>query len=95
MYAIVPSTAFKKSRERLIRSGKFSPGTKERLNLIINTLAAGKRLPDYCRDHQLKGSFAKYRECHIRGDLLLMYEIIENELVLLLIDIGTHSYFDF
>lgn len=32
-----------------------------------------------------------FRECHIAPDILLVYEIIEDELVLHLINIGSHS----
>ena len=27
------------------------------------------------RDHALKGSWARYRECHVGGDFLLIYRI--------------------
>jgi mRNA interferase YafQ len=60
----------------------------------IDLLAAGKELPAAYRDHQLNGELRQYRECHIRGNLLLVYQVRENELMLVLVDIGTHSYFD-
>ena len=43
------------------------------------------------RDHPLKGEMAGYRECHVRDDLLLVYVIRKKQLVLTLINIGTHS----
>jgi mRNA interferase YafQ len=45
------------------------------------------------KDHQLKGNFKHYRECHIggAGDWLLMYEKRETELILYLVGTGTHA----
>lgn len=48
-------------------------------------------LPAQYRDHQLTGSLKDYRECHVRSDILLVYQIHQNELVLLLVDIDSHS----
>ena len=31
------------------------------------------------RDHALKGSWARYRECHIGGDFLLIYRIDDTD----------------
>ncbi|WP_446450068.1 type II toxin-antitoxin system RelE/ParE family toxin [Tuanshanicoccus lijuaniae] len=39
----------------------------------------------------LKGEFQGIQECHIEKDWLLMYEIIQNELVLLLMRTGSHD----
>lgn len=59
--------------------------------MVVNLIANKKTLPIKYRDHKLNGEFAEYRECHIQGDLLLVYQIIKDELVLVLINIGTHS----
>jgi mRNA interferase YafQ len=56
-------------------------------------LAHGKKLPTEYKDHQLRGELEQYRECHIKGNLLLIYQLRKMEL--LLVDIGTHSYFGF
>ena len=42
----------------------------------------------YC-DHELKGNLKDYRECHIKPDLLLIYE--PNDKVIQLVRIGSHS----
>jgi len=42
------------------------------------------------RDHALSGEWHGYRECHIKGDLLLVYQIHDDVLVLVLVDIGSH-----
>ena len=35
--------------------------------------------------------FQDCRKCHIEPDLLLIYRIVKEELILLLVEIGTHS----
>ena len=62
------------------------------LNIVIDSLLQEKSLPQKFQDHQLKGVLKEYRECHIRGDLLLVYKIIKDDLILVLVDIGSHSY---
>ena len=42
-------------------------------------------------DHQLKGKLSNKRECHIYPDVLLVYEIVEDNLILILVNIGSHS----
>ena len=73
-------------------SGVFHEQTSESLREIITALASGEKLPAGCKDHQLKGELRNYRECHIKGDLLLVYQIQKEELLLVLVDMGTHSY---
>ena len=43
------------------------------------------------KDHALKGDYIGHRECHITPDWLLVYRIIDKELILLLTNTGTHS----
>ncbi|MDE5737836.1 MAG: type II toxin-antitoxin system YafQ family toxin [Oscillospiraceae bacterium] len=43
------------------------------------------------KDHQLKGNFKGFRECHIEPDWLLIYKIYENQLILSLERTGSHS----
>ena len=43
------------------------------------------------KDHALTGDYAGCRECHITPDWLLIYEIVDEELVLYLTRTGTHS----
>ena len=31
------------------------------------------------RDHALKGSWARYRECHVGGDFLLIYRVVDTD----------------
>lgn len=88
-YAVARTRLFVKSVKRLLRSGRFD---KDRLDNIIVMLASGKPLPQNYRDHALSGDWQGRRECHIESNLLLVYSIDEDVLVLLLINIGSHPY---
>ena len=92
MYLIIRTKDFEKSFKRIKRSGKLKKQTRDNLLEAINILASGQRLPHAYQDHQLGGELHEYRECHIKGDLLLVYQIRKRELLLVLVDIGTHSY---
>jgi len=58
---------------------------------IIKKLARGEKLDAKYHDHALKGKYEGCRECHITPDWLLIYEIVEKELILYLTRTGTHS----
>ena len=61
----------------------------ERLREVVQQLAAGQPLEDRYRDHPLLGGYRGTRECHIEPDWLLIYEVTEEELVL--IRTGSHA----
>ena len=62
-----------------------------KLKEVIELLADQKPLPERYYDHELIGNYKGCRECHIQPDWLLIYEIKENELLLILTRTGTHS----
>ena len=88
MYTPYPTKKYEKSFLKLKRSGKFD---ELELNKAINILASGGRLDSTYQDHSLQGEYEGYRECHIHGDVLLIYRIEKQKLVLMLINIGSHS----
>lgn len=61
----------------------------EKMLLVIQELAEGRKLESKFRDHPLKGEYRNKRDCHIEPDWLLIYAIEENELVLY--RTGTHT----
>ena len=61
------------------------------LDDIIRALSRGETLPEKHKDHSLSGNWAGHRECHILPDLLLIYRIEDDVLVLTLARTGTHS----
>lgn len=86
-YLIKPTTAFKKSFRLMIKRGY----DKEKLKVVLDILTEGEKLPQKYLDHELKGKFAGYRECHIEPDWLLVYKYFDDVLVLSLTDTGTHA----
>ncbi len=91
MYLIHSTKDYNRSYKKLKRSG-LKETVFDDLDVVIDTLARGGILDEASRDHQLSGTLKEYRECHIKGDLLLIYQIQHSKLVLLLVDIGSHSY---
>lgn len=92
MYRVKRTKGFEKSYLKLKHSGVFKDAAQKKLDDAVDALSQGVRLPPFYRDHCLTGDLAEYRECHLKGDILLMYRIIDDELVLVLANIGTHSY---
>ncbi len=91
MYTIHETKEFKKSYQRLKQGGVSSSGLKK-LREVVELLASGAILSVNYRDHALQGKMKGIRECHIQGDLLLVYKIEQDILVLALLDIGSHAY---
>lgn len=54
-------------------------------------LSKGETLPEKYKNHPLKGEFKGYYDCHVLPDLVLIYKIEKDRLVLLLFDLETHS----
>ena len=90
MYTIRRLKDFETSIKRLKHSG-IKSSVKKKIEQTIDLLASGKKLPANYKDHQLNGELSKYRECHIKGDLLLIYRIEKDSLILVLVNIGSHS----
>jgi mRNA interferase YafQ len=86
-YDIVESALFKKTRKLAQKRGLDMALLQE----PIRMLAKGEALPAKYRDHQLKGRLAHLRECHIQGDWLLVYRVMEDKLILSLHSTGTHA----
>lgn len=63
----------------------------DKLFEVIDILANGEKLDTKFKDHDLSGSYKGTRECHIESDWLLIYEIVNNTLILMLYRLGTHS----
>ena len=58
---------------------------------VIDIIAKGEILSEKYSNHPLKGKYKGFYDCHILPDLVLIYKIEKERLVLLLFDIGTHS----
>ena len=89
MYKVKPSGQYKKDFKRIINNQELTKDIRTVVNLLSKSDAP---LPPEYSDHQLKGKYADYRECHIHPDWLLVYQKNKKELILLLIGTGTHSH---
>ena len=90
MYTIYHSRQYRKSLKKIIKSGRYNLSDLISIDKIIRKIALGENLDIRYQDHKLSGEMLRYRECHIKSDLLLVYELDKQELILLTIDIETH-----
>jgi len=56
---------------------------------VVSTLEKNLMLDEKYKDHELSGSWKKFRECHIKPELLLIYKKTSAELQLA--RLGSHS----
>ncbi len=87
MLTIKYHTMFKKDFKRIKKRGYDI----SRLEKIVELLANEVPLPEQFKNHNLSGNYNGFRECHIAPDWLLIYQVNNNELVLVLSRTGSHS----
>lgn len=61
------------------------------LETVLDILVKEKELPDKNHNHPLIGEFKDCFECHIKPDVLLIYKIEKEELIVLLLRVGSRS----
>lgn len=86
-YELILTNKFKKSL-KLARKRGLDISLLEN---IVTKLQNNIVLDDKYRDHDLKGKYKGFRECHIQPDWLLIYLKQDNVLTLTLVDTGTHA----
>lgn len=88
-YEVHHTSLFKKQYKKILKQGK----NKEKFLEVLNVLANGEKLDAKYMDHALIDNkyFKSCRECHITPDWLLVYKYNEQELILFLIQTGSHS----
>ncbi len=87
MLTITTSARFKKDVKRLRGNHRLLAALDE----TIRILSLGEKLPERYENHRLVGDYDGFSECHVRTDLLLIYQVIESELELYLLRVGSHS----
>ncbi len=85
MYKIHLTKSFKKDAKSL------SVADKELTMELIDKLANDETLEPRHNDHALSGNLQGTRECHIKSDLLLVYEKFDDILQLNALRVGSHS----
>ena len=72
----------------MLKQGK----DKKKFLQVLGALANGKILEEKFKDYSLINNkyFKDYRECHITPDWLLIYKYNDKNLILFLIETGSH-----
>ena len=93
MRAIERTSRFKtRLPARKIRGSEQETGSA--LIEALDLLAADRPLPHRYFDHPLSGEWSGFRDCHIRPDLVLIYEKPDAH-TLRLVRLGSHSELGF
>ena len=86
-YTVKYSTLFKRSFKKCMKRGCNPELFKEALAILAETGS----LPKKYQPHPLKGNYKGCMECHITPDWLLIWKQNDKELILVLVDTGSHS----
>ncbi|HDV7396303.1 TPA: type II toxin-antitoxin system YafQ family toxin [Campylobacter jejuni] len=70
---------------------KISGEERKITDEVIVKLSNDENLEPKYKDHQLKSVLKDFRECHIKSNLLLIYQKHNNELELNILKLGSHS----
>lgn len=84
-YEIIYSKDYKKTIKKIDKS------LLPEIEYVLNKLANDEILEVKFKDHQLKGEYKDFRECHIKPNLLLVYKKDKNLLILIAFRLGSHS----
>ncbi len=88
MLSLHLTNKYEKSLNKYIAIKKFS---RSKLDEVILKLQNKIPLDKKFQDHSLKGKLSHQRECHIYPDILLVYEVVDEKLILILVNLGSHS----
>ena len=70
---------------------KLNESDKKIVDSVVEMLLSGEPLPEKYRDHQLKGNLKDFRDCHVKGDLVLIYSKENDVLIMTAYRINSHS----
>jgi mRNA interferase YafQ len=85
---------FKPSFKRDLKKLKKKKYDMEKLDKVYDALAEHdrQRLKNEFDDHQLTGNLKKYRELHVEGDWVVVYEVKKGKNILILMRTGDHDH---
>ena len=88
-YNIKYSKCFKKQLKKVIKQGKDI----NKLFYVVELLSKGIELDIKYKDRSLIDNkyYKNCRECHIEPDWLLIYKYNDSEIILYLVETGSHS----
>ncbi len=89
LYEIRSTSLFRKQLKKIKKQGK----DLKKLEVIVEKLANKEELEERYRNHMLTDNkyYKNCGECHIEPDWLLVYQYLNEELILLLLSTGSHS----
>lgn len=85
MLKVKQTSKFKKDVKLAIKRNKKIVKLKEIMFLIVSE----KEIPTKYKNHKLIGLYRDCFECHIEPDWLLVYRIVDNEIIF--VATGSHS----
>lgn len=78
---------FKKAYKRCVKRGL----DVSEFEKVVRLLACGETLPPKYKNHPLSGKYKGWNDCHIGPDWILVWRYEKDQLVLSLLDTGTHA----
>ena len=84
-YKLFKTNQFKRAFKKL----RLSDNQEQTFIDVVYKLLNNIELEKKYKDHTLTGKYIGFKECHLKPDLLLIYQINHN--ILKLVDIGSHS----
>lgn len=88
MYSVQTTKNYERAFKRCVRRGL----PMDKLDKVVKLLEATGSLPQKYRPHKLSGFVGNnVWECHIQPDWILVWRQYDDELVLLMLDTGTHA----
>lgn len=89
MRRIEPTSQFKRDYKREAK-GQHRTTLDTDLKAVLQNLTCDQPLDTRYRDHALTGEWKDHRDCHIKPDLVLIYQTPNPE-TLRLVRLGSHS----
>lgn len=89
MRTIDRTNQFKRDYKRELK-GQHRATLNEDFSEVVKLLVNDLHLPKQYRDHALTGEWQTFRDCHIKPDLVLIYQKPDGK-ILQLVRIGSHS----
>lgn len=89
IYEVHSTKEFKKQLKKVSKQGKDI----SKLETLVTKLANNEELEERYKNHLLTDSkyYKNCGECHIENDWLLVYQYQNEQLILLLVETGSHS----
>ena len=89
LYELYYASIFKKELKKF----KKQPDKIQKILAVVKLLEKGgvSEIPKKMKLHMLIGQYQRCLECHIEGDLLLIWQQDDEEMVIVLERLGSHS----